>query len=127
MNYNKQQLGLLGERIAARWMLRSGWKFVAHRFRDGHRDIDLIMRRGSEIAFVEVKARSATIFGSPVESVHVRKQRELTKAARAWIRTNRNSGHNYRFDVVGILVNGQNVRIRHIENAFYCPEIAKNG
>ena len=69
MTKQRQALGLLGERIAARWMRRDGWEFVAHRFRSGHRDIDLIMRRGHEIAFVEVKARRGEAFGSPVEAV----------------------------------------------------------
>lgn len=127
MNYTKQELGLLGERVAARWMMRSGWKVIAHRFRDGHRDIDLVMQLGNQIAFVEVKARSATAFGSPVEAVHVRKQRELARAARAWIRASRNSGQDYRFDVIGILVNGQNVRIRHVEAAFSCPKFTESG
>jgi len=50
MTAQRQALGLLGERIAARWLRRDGWSLVAHRFRTGHRDIDLIMRREGEVA-----------------------------------------------------------------------------
>ena len=112
---------MLGERIAARWMLRNGWIFVAHRFRSGHRDIDLVMRRGNDIAFVEVKARRGELFGSPVEAVHYRKRRELGRSARVWVDRHGSSVLRYRFDVVGVLISGQNVRVRHIENAFQLP------
>lgn len=114
----RQQLGLLGERIAARWMRRQGWSIVAHRFRTGHRDLDLIVRRGSEIAFVEVKARRGDGFGTPVDAVHWRKRRELERSARVWVDRYGEDVLTYRFDVIGVLVCGQNVRIRHVENAF---------
>jgi putative endonuclease len=121
MTKQRQALGLLGERIAARWMRRDGWSVVAHRFRTGHRDIDLIVRRGSEVAFVEVKARRGAAFGSPVEAVHFRKQRELGRSARVWVDRHGSEALVYRFDVIGVLVAGQNVRIRHIPNAFPLP------
>lgn len=118
MTKARQAFGLLGERLAARWMMRHGWEFVAHRFRTGHRDIDLIMRRGREVAFVEVKARRGEHFGSPVDAVHFRKRRELGRSARIWVDRYGSEALVYRFDVVGVLVIGQSVRIRHIPNAF---------
>ena len=118
MTKQRQALGLLGERIAARWMLQEGWTIAAHRFRSGHRDVDLVMRRGREIAFVEVKARRGQEFGDPVEAVHHRKRRELVKSAQVWADRFGNSSNIYRFDVVGVLLTGQKVRIRHVENAF---------
>jgi putative endonuclease len=118
MTKQRQALGLLGERIAARWMQREGWQLVAHRFRSGHRDIDLIMRRGQDIAFVEVKARKGGTFGSPVEAVHARKRRELSRSARVWVDRCGGPGLSYRFDVVGVLISDSNVRVRHVENAF---------
>lgn len=121
MTKQRQALGLLGERIAARWMRREGWEFVAHRFRSGHRDIDLIMRRGNDIAFVEVKARRGEAFGQPVEAVHFRKRRELGRSARVWVDRYGSPELTYRFDVVGILIFGHNVRVQHVENAFLLP------
>lgn len=118
MTKARQELGLLGERIAARWLMRDGWQVVAHRFRSGHRDIDLVMRRHNEVAFVEVKARRGEAFGSPIDSVHYRKRRELERSARVWVDRHGSGGLHYRFDVVGILVIGQSVRVRHIPNAF---------
>jgi putative endonuclease len=118
MTKARQALGLLGERIAARWMRREGWQLLAHRFRSGHRDVDLIMQREHTIAFVEVKARRGERFGSPVEAVHARKQRELSKSAQVWVDRHGTPGAIYRFDVVGVLLDSDNVRVRHVPDAF---------
>lgn len=118
MTKARQDLGLLGERIAARWLMRDGWQVVAHRFRVGHRDIDLIMRRDHVVAFVEVKARRSERFGSPVEAVHYRKRRELVRSARVWVDRHGAGPLWYRFDVVGVLISGHTVRVRHVPSAF---------
>ncbi len=118
MTSARQELGLLGERIAARWLKRDGWAIVAHRFRSGHRDIDLIVQRDMQIAFVEVKARRGDAFGTPIDAVHARKRRELIRSARVWIDRFGESSFSYRFDVVGILVCKRTVRVRHIPDAF---------
>ncbi|HLV25464.1 MAG TPA: YraN family protein [Gemmatimonadales bacterium] len=113
-----QELGELGERIAERWLRRAGWSILARRWRSGHRDVDLIAQSGSTVAFVEVKARSGLGFGDPATAVHWRKRRELTRSALSWIDRHGADGQSYRFDVFAVLVNGPNVRIRHLENAF---------
>lgn len=116
------QFGLLGERVAQRWLERAGWRVLQRRFRSGHRDIDLIVERNGLVAFVEVKARrggeARAEFGDPVEAVNWRKQRELSRSASVWIDRHGRPGEVYRFDVVGVLVVGQRVRVRHVANAF---------
>ena len=118
MSNHNQRFGQLGEQIAARWLTRKGWRIVYRRFVNGHRDIDLVAQRDSTIAFVEVKARKGTEFGDPVEAVHHRKQRELTKSAHVWIDRHGRAEEMYRFDVIGVLVDGDRVLVKHIENAF---------
>lgn len=76
------------------------------------------MQRDDHVAFVEVKARRGGAFGSPVEAVHHRKRRELGKSARVWVDRHGTKALHYQFDVVGVLIIGQSVRIRHIPNAF---------
>ena len=114
-----QALVTLGERIAERWLTGKGWRVVARRFRSGHRDIDLVVERDGTVAFVEVKARRGERFGDPVEAVNWRKQKELGRSARVWVSRHGRQPDDYRFDVIGILVNGERVRIRHVENAFH--------
>jgi putative endonuclease len=118
MTAARQAFGKLGERIAERWLRRDGWVVVNRRFQNGRRDIDLVVRREQTVAFVEVKARKGDDFGGPVGAVHWRKQRELSKSARVWIDRHGQSAEDYRFDVIGVLVNGDRVRVRHIPDAF---------
>ena len=118
MSNHNQRFGALGERIAERWLTRKGWRIVYRRFVNGHRDIDLVAQRDSTIAFVEVKARKGSEFGDPVEAVHHRKQRELAKSAHVWIDRHGRAEELYRFDVVGVLVDGERVLVKHVENAF---------
>ena len=119
MSAARQALGELGERIAERWLVRRGWRVVQRRFRSGHRDIDLVVERDGTVAFVEVKARQGDRFGDPVGAVNWHKQKELGRSARVWVDRHGRPADVYRFDVVGVLVVGELVRIRHVENAFF--------
>ena len=66
----------------------------------------------------EVKARSGDRFGDPVEAVGWRKQREMARSAAVWIARHGRPGETYRFDVVGVLLQGERVRVRHVASAF---------
>src|SRR3954447_24424668 len=121
MSAARQAFGQLGERIAERWLRRKGWRGGQRRFRSGHRDIDLVVERDGTVAFVEVKARRGTSFGDPVEAVNWIKQRELARSASVWIDRHGRPAEVYRFDVIGVLVEGERVRIRHVPNAFSLP------
>ena len=118
MSLAGQALGALGERIAERWLAARGWCILARRFRSGHRDLDLIAERAGMVAFVEVKARRGGGFGDPVAAVHWRKQRELARSALVWTARHGRADYAYRFDVVGVLLDGPRVRVRHVEDAF---------
>lgn len=118
MSAARQAFGELGERIAERWLRRQGWRVLQRRFRSGHRDIDLVMERDGTVAFVEVKARRGSQFGDPVEAVNWNKQKQLVRSASTWIDRHGRPSESYRFDVVGVLVEGDRVRVRHVANAF---------
>ena len=102
-----------------------GWTILDRRFRDGHRDLDLVVCKieaGESdrlVAFVEVRARYSTDFGTPAETVGWKKQRELARSARVWIASNRRSGDVYRFDVIGVIVGGGSVQIQYVPDAFW--------
>jgi putative endonuclease len=48
-------------------------------------ELDLVVRRGRRLAFVEVKSKSGDRFGDPVEMVGPEKQRRIRRAAEAWL------------------------------------------
>lgn len=118
MSAARQAFGELGERIAERWLRRRGWRVVQRRFRSGRRDIDLVVEREGTVAFVEVKARKGAEFGGPVQAVNYRKRKQLERSAMAWIDRHGREAESYRFDVVGVLLDGAEVRICHVEGAF---------
>lgn len=118
MSTARQAFGELGERIAERWLRRRGWRVIQRRFRSGHRDIDLVVERDGTVAFVEVKARKGPDFGGPVQAVNHRKRKQLERSAMVWIDRHGREADDYRFDVVGVLVDGAAVRVCHVENAF---------
>jgi putative endonuclease len=112
-----QALGLLGERIAAKWLRRRGWRVLEHRFRSGHRDLDLVVQRGKTVAFVEVKTRTDLNFGGPVSAVDFLKLQQLRRSALVWMSRNGRTGIEYRVDVIAVWINGDEVKILHVENA----------
>ncbi|MEP6989732.1 MAG: YraN family protein [bacterium] len=118
MSAATQALGEFGERVAERWLRQRGWRVMQRRFRSGHRDIDLVVESEGVVAFVEVKARRGDTFGDPVEAVNWKKQKELGRSARVWIARHGRNDEAYRFDVVGVLVSGDRVRVRHVADAF---------
>ncbi len=79
-------------------------------------EIDLIMRDGPALVFVEVRMRASTFFGGAAASITASKQMKLLRAARHYI-AGRDSEPNCRFDVV--LLSGANGQaIEWIKNAF---------
>ena len=114
----RQALGISGENLACAELQRLGYAILERRYRTRFGEIDIIARDGQTIVFVEVKARRGDRFGQPIEAVNWRKQKELTKSAQVWIDRHGRAEDSYRFDVVGVLMTGDRVRIRHVEDAF---------
>ena len=127
MSEARQAMGARGEQVAAKWLTVHGWRIADRRFRNGHRDIDLIATRkdadggGRLVAFVEVKTRKADSFGGPLGAVGWRKQRELARSAKVWIDRHCEAADTFRFDVIGVILGAGNVRVAHVENAFILP------
>jgi putative endonuclease len=72
------------ERLALAWLLAKGYRPLARRYVAAGGEIDLIMRRGRTIAFVEVKARGTMA----LTSIEAGKRRRVGRAARAWLSRN---------------------------------------
>jgi putative endonuclease len=106
------------EAAAAKSLAESGWQVVARNYRCGHKEIDLIIRRGTTVAFVEVKGRSGTSHGHPLETIGYRKRRELAAAARGWIAEHGESGTLYRFDAIAVSPGPRGLEVEHIEDAW---------
>lgn len=107
-------LGARGERLAAAYLTRAGYELVAANFRLPvgrnrrgavvQAEIDLVAYEGDTLCFVEVKTRASDWFAAPEANVDLRKQRQISRAARAYRRTFGIAGESYRYDVVSVIV-----------------------
>jgi putative endonuclease len=117
----RHRRGVAGELAAARFLAARGWAVLAHRYRLGHHDLDLVVRRADVVAFVEVKTRRSDGFGDAREAVGWRKRLVLEMVASAWIARHGRPRDRYRFDLVGVVWSGQGFpQVFHIEDAWRC-------
>ena len=92
-----------------------GYRILGSNVWAGGNELDLIVRRGGALAFVEVKGKSGTGFGDPLEMVTPEKMRRLRRAASAWRAANPSHGEcDVRFDVVVERAG----KLERVENAF---------
>ena len=98
---NTRAVGARIERRALWWYRLRGWRILGRNVWAGGNEVDLIVRRGRTLAFVEVKGKSGDRFGDPIEMVTAEKQRRLRRAATAWLAARGDlTGCVVRFDIV---------------------------
>lgn len=103
------------ERRAARWYRLRGWRVLGANVWAAGNEVDLIVRRGRELRFVEVKEKRGPRYGDPREAVTPEKQRRVRRAAEAWLAV-RPELHALRagFDVVAV----REGRLERLRDAF---------
>ena len=93
------RLGVSAEGYAAIFLGAKGYRTIARRWKSPVGEIDLVVKRGRLIVFVEVKARKALDVAA--ESVLVRQRRRIVAAAEAWLAAHpEHAGYDMRFDAV---------------------------
>ncbi len=114
-------LGPAGERLAARFLQRQGYRILARGHRQRLGEIDLIALDHDCLVFVEVKTWKSAAGGDPSQAVDRRKQEKLTRAALIYLKQRRLLDQPARFDVVSIVwpaQAGSQPTIRHFPHAF---------
>jgi putative endonuclease len=92
-----------GERIAARHYRMRGYRILGANVRAAGNELDLIVRRGRRLVFVEVKERARDGFGGPIAAVDREKRRRVRRAAEAWLAAHPGSAApDVRFEVAAI-------------------------
>ena len=119
MGLDTHRIGRRFEDHAVRWLEQHGWRLIERNVRFQRREVDVIVRRGDVLAFVEVKGRHGTGFGPPQEAVTARKRREIESVARWWIARHGEAHLSYRFDVVAVGPGPDGrLAIEHLEDAW---------
>lgn len=100
---HKQGLGLYGEQLAARHLVDQGMVVLDRNWRCDLGEIDLVLRDGDALVVCEVKTRSSTAYGSPLEAVDEVKVARLRRLAARWLADHQLRPFEVRIDLVGIL------------------------
>lgn len=117
----KIELGRKGEEIALKYLTDKGYELIARNYRfKRFGELDLVMRDGKYLVFVEVRTKKNTAHGTPIETVDYAKRRQIEKMARLYMTKEKVPEDTYcRFDVVGIVIpNSEEPQIEHIQDAF---------
>jgi putative endonuclease len=94
-----ERRGHLAEARAAMMLRLKGYRILERRWKSSAGEIDLVIRRGDSVAFVEVKTRSSA--EEALESVSIRQRRSIVSAAHHWLAANPGTnGCDCRFDIV---------------------------
>jgi len=122
----KLDTGSLGEKIAAKFLKKKGFKIVEFNFQNvkGRRlgELDIVAKKNGEIVFIEVKTRltnDADVL--PEENITRNKLNKLQKIAQVYLKDKDLTDKSYHFDAVSVLVSsedGKIVKIKHLESIF---------
>lgn len=115
LSQNKRQTGAAYELKAEEYLLGNGYKILERNFRNRGGEIDLIVKKEGQIHFIEVKYRTTSDFGNPLEAVDFRKQNQIRKVAMYYLMKNKLSEWTpCQFDVIAF----EGEKMTHLENAF---------
>lgn len=110
--------GRAGEALARRYLEQQGLILVERNFRCRRGELDLIMRDGDQLVFVEVRSRRNRGFGTAAETITKTKQNSLIRAAMYYLQLRRWRSISCRFDVIAITLDPNKNIVEWIKNAF---------
>lgn len=101
MEQHKHLLGQWAEQTALLFLQSQQYQYVNKNYHSRFGEIDLIVKRGNELVFVEVKARSAGSYAGACEVISYSQQRKIIKTAQFFLQRYPNY-YNFdcRFDVI---------------------------
>ncbi|MCA9881223.1 MAG: YraN family protein [Thermomicrobiales bacterium] len=119
MRTARQALGDAGERLARQQLESRGYSCLAEQWRCPHGELDLVMRQGEHLVFVEVKVRRGGLVEAE-QAVTPAQQRRLLATAQTFLDDHPDlQDLTWRVDLFGITLDrsGRITRISHLENA----------
>lgn len=105
----------LGEDKACEYLQKLGFKIIERNFRKGYGEIDIVAieetkKDGKVLVFVEVKTRTSSAYGTPLEGISYWKLKSLINTAAFYKLTHRNLPESLRVDAIAVLLNGNEVQ-----------------
>lgn len=109
-----QKLGAWGEQLAARHLIGEGMVLLDRNWRGESGELDLVLREGNTLVVCEVKTRSSTGWGQPLEAVGRQKAGRLRRLAGQWMAAHAVRAPDVRIDLVGVLRTPNGPVIEHV-------------
>lgn len=100
---DKDDLGRLGEQLAAEYLQQAGIRILDRNWRCADGELDIVAAERRVLVACEVKTRSGVTFGSPLEAISRRKQARLRRLAVSWIQAHGVLFDEVRVDVIGLV------------------------
>lgn len=109
----------LGEKLAADFLLKNGYKILEKNFRKGWGEIDIVAVDGDTLVFVEVKTKTSNKFGTPFEAITSFKIKALERTAMLYKKLHPKLSDALRIDAVSVMIeNGNSPKIELIKNIY---------
>jgi len=112
------ELGKKGEQLAVDFLLENGYEIIERNYRFDKAEVDIIAKKETFLAIIEVKTRSTIDFGNPQDFVKPKQIQHLVKAVDVYVNENE-LDVEVRFDIIAIVKEDNGFIIEHLENAFY--------
>jgi putative endonuclease len=110
--------GKEGEKIAAAFLKKNGYRIIEINFRCPIGEIDIVAKEKDDLVFVEVKTRKSIELGYPEQAVGIRKQKKMSQLALWYLQKRKIADTNARFDIVAVTLIPENNEVKLIKNAF---------
>jgi putative endonuclease len=101
----KDDLGREGEQVAVEYLERAGLRVLDRNWRCADGEIDIVAAERQVMVVCEVKTRSSTRFGTPLEAITRHKQIRLRRLAARWLVAHGVLFDEIRIDVIGLIRN----------------------
>ena len=117
-------IGALGEEAAVKAIKKQGYKVIERNYRTKMGEIDIIAKDGEYTCFIEVRLRKNNDFGSPADTIDIRKQQKIIRTAKYYAVIKKIYDTPMRFDAVLINADAKdgkltNIKTEIIKNAFF--------
>lgn len=105
LNADAAKTGNVGEDFVAKLITKRAWQILDRNWRIKEGELDIVaIDQAETIIFIEVKTRTSTSYGNPLEAITPEKAQRLQRLALAWLATHQRLGNPFRIDAVGVLI-----------------------
>ncbi len=114
------KLGNIGEQIAVDYLTSLNYKIIKRNFHFGKiGEIDIVAEDGDFLVFCEVKTRSNQNYGSGLDAINPKKQKQIVNVAKGYLTINKISDKSCRFDAIIINFRNNNYEIEHYKDIIF--------